>query len=176
MAPSLWQLVQSFLLIGLGAYGGGMVTIPLIQHEIVDKGHWLTFSEFSRLIAIAQMTPGPIAVNAATFVGFTQGGLAGAVVATGAVVLPGLALLVGLALFVDRLGEDGRGRAARWGVQLGVVSLILYATWNFGASVVVDRWSLALAVLSFGVLVGKEGKVHPIVVILTGGIAWSLLF
>lgn len=176
MPPSLWQLFQSFLLIGLGAYGGGMVTIPLIQHEIVHKWHWLTFPEFSRLIAIAQMTPGPIAVNAATFVGFAQGGLAGAVLATGAVVLPGLAFLVGLALCVDRARDDARGQAARWGVQLGVVSLILFATWNYGASVVVDRWSLALAVLSFVVLVAREGKVHPIVVILTGGVAWTLLF
>ncbi len=176
MPPSLWQLFQSFLLIGLGAYGGGMVTIPLIQHEIVDKWHWLTFPEFSRLIAIAQMTPGPIAVNAATFVGFTRGGLAGAVLATGAVVLPGLALLVGLAFFVGQAGNDARGLAARRGVQLGVVSLILYATWNYGASVVVDRWSLALAVLSFGVLAAREGKVHPLVVILVSGFVWTLVF
>ncbi|MDD4765809.1 MAG: chromate transporter, partial [Atribacterota bacterium] len=62
----LLDLFISFMIIGIGAYGGGMVTIPLIQHEIVVKNNWLLLDEMAEVFAIAQMTPGPIAINSAT--------------------------------------------------------------------------------------------------------------
>ncbi|MEW6711710.1 MAG: chromate transporter, partial [Candidatus Riflebacteria bacterium] len=65
MISGYLQLIKSFVVVGLGAYGGGLVTIPLIQHEIVTVQAWLTFKELASLLAIAQMTPGPIAINAA---------------------------------------------------------------------------------------------------------------
>jgi len=78
---TLVQLFLSFLLIGIGAYGGGLLTIPLIQHEIGVQQGWLSFDEIASLLAIAQMTPGPIAVNTATFVGFRISGLIGSAAA-----------------------------------------------------------------------------------------------
>lgn len=76
------QLFLSFLQIGLFSFGGGYAAMPLIQAQIVDAHGWLTMSEFTDLITISQMTPGPIAVNSATFVGINIAGIPGAIVAT----------------------------------------------------------------------------------------------
>lgn len=176
MYTTLFQLALSFALIGLGAYGGGMVTIPLIQHELVDGRHWLTFAEMARLVAIAQMTPGPIAINAATYVGFGIAGIVGSIVATAAVVLPSLTILAWLAPLIDRVRENQRTRAIQWGVQLGVVSLILFATWSYARSVITDGWSLAAAAGSFALLVALEGKLHPMAVVLAMGLLWLVCF
>ena len=76
------QLFWSFLQIGLFSFGGGYAAMPLIQGQVVTSHGWLTMSEFTDLITISQMTPGPIAVNSATFVGLKIAGIPGAVVAT----------------------------------------------------------------------------------------------
>ena len=82
-----WQLLFSFLKIGLFAFGGGYAMIPLIQAEILGQG-WLSAQEFANIVAVSQMTPGPIAINAATFVGYRILGLGGAAVATLGVIIP----------------------------------------------------------------------------------------
>ncbi len=76
------QLFLSFLQIGAFSFGGGYAAMPLIQNQIVDLHHWMNIEEFADIITISQMTPGPIAVNSATFVGLRIGGLAGAIIAT----------------------------------------------------------------------------------------------
>ena len=76
------ELFLSFLQIGLFSIGGGYAALPLIQNQVVDLKGWLTLEQFADVIAIAEMTPGPIAINAATFVGIQCAGLPGAVVAT----------------------------------------------------------------------------------------------
>src|SRR5699024_2182906 len=76
------QLFWSFLQIGLFSFGGGYAAIPLLQGQIVDRHGWLSMPEFTDLVTISQMTPGPIAINSATFVGIKIAGLAGALVAT----------------------------------------------------------------------------------------------
>lgn len=170
------QLFRSFLLIGLGAYGGGLVTIPLIQHEIVVKQQWLTFDQMASLLAVAQMTPGPIAVNTATFVGFQINGVAGAAIATFAVILPAIPILLWLAPFVDRISHNRSVLKIRKGIQLGVLSLILYATWSYGA-IAIESWlDLLLGIAAFSILVAFEGKLHPIFVILACGVVGPLFF
>ena len=82
------QLFLSFLQIGLFSFGGGYAAIPLIQGQIVDQHGWLSMAEFTDLITISQMTPGPIAINSATFVGIKIAGLPGAAVATLGCILP----------------------------------------------------------------------------------------
>ncbi len=173
---ALLQLFVSFLLIGLGAYGGGLVTIPLIQHELVNIRHWLTFQEMSQVVALAQMTPGPIAINAATFVGWKMSGLAGASAATLAVILPGLLLAAGLAPFLDRIRNNAHTQRLRMGIQLGVLSLILFAIWAYGASAIHSVQELMLAVAALLLLVLLEGRAHPLWVILGGGLAGLLIF
>lgn len=91
------QLFFSFLQIGLFSFGGGYAAMPLIQSQVVDLHHWLTLGEFTDLITISQMTPGPIAVNSATFVGIKIAGVGGAAVATLGCILPSCLLVTGLA-------------------------------------------------------------------------------
>ena len=82
------QLFLSFLQIGAFSFGGGYAAMPLIQNQVVDLHHWLSLSEFTDLVTISQMTPGPIAVNSATFVGIRIAGIPGAIVATLGCILP----------------------------------------------------------------------------------------
>lgn len=90
----LLKLFISFLKIGLFSFGGGYAALPLIQAEVVNLNHWISLSEFNDLITISQMTPGPIAINSATFVGTRIAGLPGALAATMGCVLPS-AIIVG---------------------------------------------------------------------------------
>ena len=87
------QLLLSFLQIGALSFGGGYAALPLIQQQVVELNHWLTLTEFNDLVTISQMTPGPIAINAATFVGLKAGGVLGAVTATAGCVLPSCILV-----------------------------------------------------------------------------------
>lgn len=87
------QLFFSFLQVGLFSIGGGYAAMPLIQNQIVDTHSWMTMSEFTDLITIAEMTPGPIAVNSATFVGIRIAGIAGAIAATLGCIFPSLIIV-----------------------------------------------------------------------------------
>ena len=82
------QLFWSFFQVGLFSFGGGLATMPLIQDQVVNIHHWLTLPEFTDLITISQMTPGPIAVNSASFVGMRIAGIPGSLIATFACILP----------------------------------------------------------------------------------------
>ena len=95
----LWQLFLSFIQIGTFSFGGGYATMPLIQNQVIDLYHWLSFSEFTDLITISQMTPGPIAINSATFVGIKIAGIPGAIVATVGCILPSCILVTVIAYF-----------------------------------------------------------------------------
>ena len=92
-----FQLFLSFLQIGAFSFGGGYAAIPLIQNQVVDLHHWLNLAEFTDLVTISQMTPGPIAINSATFVGTRIAGTPGALAATAGCVLPSCILVTLLA-------------------------------------------------------------------------------
>ncbi len=166
----LLQLMISFMTIGVGAYGGGMVTIPLIQKEIVEFRGWLTFEEMARIIAIAQMTPGPIAVNAATYTGFRLAGFAGASVATFAVILPAIVLMSLLIFALEKLPVQNHLDRFKKAIQPAILSLIIFAVWSFGSRSVTSPWGLVLAVAAFAVMVRFDKKIHPFMIIIASGI------
>lgn len=171
----LIPLLISFMVIGLGAYGGGLVTIPLIQHELVVSRQWLGFDEMGQMLAIAQMTPGPIAVNAATFTGFRLGGMPGAGLATVSVVLPGILILALIVPWIEKFNKNETLKKFGRGVQLGVLSLIVFAVWSYG-SAAIQGWSdLVIAVGAFLILVVFQGKIHPVLVIFAGGLLGLIL-
>ena len=91
------ELFWSFFQIGLFSIGGGYAAMPLIQHQVVDVHSWLTMTQFADIMTIAEMTPGPIAVNTATFVGIQIAGLSGAIVATLGCILPSCIIVMALA-------------------------------------------------------------------------------
>ncbi len=176
MISSYFQLIKSFMLVGLGAYGGGLVTIPLIQHEIVTVHGWLSLKELASLLAIAQMTPGPIAINAATFVGFHMGGFIGAASSTLAVVLPSISLMALVAPFVDRIQHNQHVKRVRKGFQVGVLSLIIFAAWSYGSVAISGSFDLFLAIAAFLALVAFEGRLHPLVITLACGLLGIFIF
>lgn len=102
----LLLLALAFARIGVGAFGGGISTIPLIEHELVINYGWLTPQEFNQVLALAQVTPGPIAVNAATFVGFHQGGILGSFIATASVVSAPLLVLLCVLLVMKKSSDE----------------------------------------------------------------------
>ena len=101
------QLFLSFLQIGLFSVGGGYAAIPLVQSLIVERQGWITMTEFTNLITIAEMTPGPIAVNSATFVGIRIAGLPGAVAATWGMVFSHSCIIVSVLAYIYRRYRGG---------------------------------------------------------------------
>ncbi len=173
---SLSDLFISFLIIGIGAYGGGLVTVPLIQYEMVVKYRWLTMRDMSELIAIAQMTPGPISINTATFIGFRLAGVIGSLLATSAVVLPSIVFFTLLTPLITQFKENSRFHRVNKGLQLGVLSLILFAVWSYGSVVIKGYADFGIAVIAFLLLIKCDKKLHPILIILTCGIIGLIIF
>jgi chromate transporter len=128
------------------------------------------------LLAIAQMTPGPIAINSATFVGYRIAGVLGSALASLAVIAPSVTILILLAPFIDKISKNTHVLRVRHGIQIGVLSLILYATWSYGSIAVQGWFELLIALISLCFLIYYEGKLHPIFVILAGGVCGLIFF
>ena len=99
-----WQLFYAYTKIGIFGFGGGYAMLSLIQHEVVDKYHWLSLAEFTDVIAISQMTPGPIGINSATYIGYTvTGNVWGAILATVAASLPSFLMVLAISMFFCKI-------------------------------------------------------------------------
>jgi len=179
------KLFWSFFKIGLFTIGGGYAMIPLMQREIESYG-WLTVDEFIDILAIAEMTPGALAVNTATFAGFRTAGLLGAVVATASLALPSLLIIVPLSNFWEANREHPVIIAILKGIKPAVAGLIAAAALYIGQTAlrydpllanqggVVDLRSIVIAAAAF-VAVGKL-KVDPIKTILAAGLVGLMVF
>lgn len=172
------QLFWSFLQIGLFSFGGGYAALPLIQQQVVGVHGWLTMSELTDLVTISQMTPGPIAINAATFVGTQVGGLPGAVVATLGCVFPSCVIVSILAVLYYRYRSLTAIQGTLYGLRPAVVALIasaglsilLTALWGEGGFVpaMPDLTAAVLFLCGFFVL-RRWRRVDPILVMLGCG-------
>ena len=120
-------LFACFVKIGLFTFGGGYAMIPLIQKEISEKKKWISDSDILDVVAIAESTPRPIAINAATFVGFKVGGFLGAFAATVGVVLPSFVIIYAVSFVLRRFSDLKAVRYAFLGVRAGVLALIVKA-------------------------------------------------
>ena len=124
---TLLQLFLSFIQVGLFSIGGGYAAMPLIQSQVVDHYGWLSMSEFTDLITIAEMTPGPIAVNSATFVGIRIAGVGGAIVATLGCILPSCLIVSLLAFIYYRYKQMSALQSVLASLRPAVVALIASA-------------------------------------------------
>ncbi len=122
-----FQLFLSFLQVGLFSIGGGYAAMPLIKNEVVAGHQWLTMSEFADLITIAEMTPGPIAVNAATFVGIRIGGIPGAIAATFGCLLPSCIIVSLLSFIYNKYKKLSSLQSILTALRPAVVALIAAA-------------------------------------------------
>ena len=169
----LIQLFVSFFTIGLFSFGGGYAVLSFLQQE-VERCGWMTTERFVDLIAISQSTPGPIAINMATFTGYQVGGVPGSLVATVAVSLPGMMLMIVFALFLFHFYEKPQAQAVFRGLRPAVVGLIAAAGWHI-ARVAVVNW-MALAITAVCILLIARWKIRPVPLVIGSAIAGMLLF
>lgn len=126
----LLSLFVTFFKIGAFTFGGGYAMIPLIQKEAVEKNKWVTDDDILEIIAIAESTPGPIAINAATFVGYRTCGVLGAACATFGVVLPSFAIILAISYVLDKFQNLKAVQYAFNGIRAGVLALLFKALWG----------------------------------------------
>ena len=174
------ELFITFFKIGLFTFGGGYAMLPLIQKEVLNHG-WMEIEEIINFIAVSESTPGPFAINCATYVGMETGGVLGAVCATLGVVLPSFIVILCVARFYKKFKESKIVSSVMTGLRPAVIGLIGSALvsmiltvflpngFDFGGIAIPDLLvSLAIAVV-MTVLVFK--KVHPIIIIVLSAVA-----
>ena len=173
------QLFLSFLQIGLFSFGGGYAAMPLIQGQVVEAHGWLSMSEFTDLITISQMTPGPIAINSATFVGIKIAGLPGALVATLGCILPSCVIVTFIAWLYLRYRKLDALQSVLSSLRPAVVamiasagiSILATAFWGNEGRITLagTNWTLA-AIFIVCILLLRKGKINPIWVMVLAGI------
>ena len=173
------QLFLSFLQIGLFSFGGGYAAMPLIQSQVVTAHGWLSTSEFTDLITISQMTPGPIAINSATFVGIKIAGLPGALVATIGCILPScilVTLIGGLYLKYQNVNAlqsvlNSLRPAVVAMIASAGISILVTAFWGSETHAVLaeTNWTLVI-IFAVCILLLRKFKMNPIWVMLLAGI------
>jgi len=185
----LWQLFVSYLKIGFFGFGGGYAMLSLIQNEAVVQHGWMTNAEFADIVAVSQITPGPIAINSATYVGYAVGvqsghagyGILGSVIATLAVCLPSLTLMILVARFFMRLKGNRLVEGAMRGMRPVVIGMIAAAALLLifphsdapGESNFIDAWSWLLFAAVF---IGSWRKVNPILLICLSAAAGVMIY
>lgn len=168
-------LFWSFLKIGIFGFGGGYAILALIENEVVDTYAWMTTAEFTDIVAISQATPGPIAINCATYVGYSAtDSILGSAIATFAVCLPSLILASLAARFICKFRDNKYVDAAFKGLRPAVVGLILAA----GLTLINhDNFTDYISVIIFAVVaVCSYFKVNPIFLLMLSGIAGYLIY
>lgn len=168
MIMTLIHLFLSYLKIGFFGFGGGYAMLSLIHSEVVVHNGWLTNGEFSDIVAISQMTPGPIAINSATYIGYEVAGIWGSIVATIAVCLPALTIMMLLTRFFIKLHGNPYVKGVVAGMKPVVIGMIMAAALllifphsDDGRSFI-DGWSWAIFILT---LILSARKVNPILLI-----------
>lgn len=180
------ELFWSFFQIGLFSIGGGYAAMPLIQHQVVELHPWLTLEQFSDIITISQMTPGPVAINSATFVGLQLGGLPGALVATAGCVLPSCIIVLTLAYVYYRYRGLSMVQGVLAGLRPAVVAMIASAGVTlvnlsfFGADALpaglADVDLIAVLLFAAALFVLRRWKKDPILVMAGAGAAGLVLY
>ncbi len=173
----LWELFATFCKIGAFTFGGGYAMLPMIQKEIVDEKKWATEEEVIDYFAIGQCTPGVIAVNTATFIGYNRKGILGGVVATLGVITPSVIIIIIIAAFIRNFMHIQWVQHAFAGIRVAVTVLILNA--------IIKMWKTgvknAAGMLLFGAalaaaLVADVPTILILVIVILGGIGLQALY
>ncbi|MDW7651097.1 MAG: chromate transporter [Bacillota bacterium] len=168
------ELYFAFLKIGLFSIGGGYVMLPLIQKEIIENQGWLSLTEFVDILAVAEMTPGPVAINSATFIGYSTGGFWGAAFATAGVVTPSIILIVLAVRLFNHFYENHWVQAAFTGLRPAVIALITGAAIFVAQTSVTDITSILLGAGAFTLLIYTQ--LHPILVLALSALAGIIIY
>lgn len=180
------ELFWAFIQVGLFSIGGGYAAMPLIQNQVVDTYGWLSVSEFADVVTISQMTPGPIAINAATFVGTRLGGVWGAIIATLGCILPPCFIVLLLAILYKKYknmrcvqGILNSLRPAVVGMIASAgLTIVILALWN-GNTISFNINSidfLALALIAVCIFLLRKIKLNPTFIILGAGVVGGIIY
>ena len=186
------ELFLAFFQIGLFGFGGGYAMLSMIQGEVVTSHGWLSASEFTDIVAISQMTPGPIGINSATYVGYSAaihagyghlGGILGSITATFAVVLPSFILMIAISRFFLKYQKHPMVEAVFRGLRPAVVgllaaaALVLMTSENFGSFQTGPyQFIVSVAIFLIAFIGTQKFKVSPILMIVLCGAAGFLLY
>lgn len=170
----LLRLFLSFFKIGAFSFGGGYAMLPLIEEEIIVTNQWLTHGEFIDVVAISEITPGPIAVNSATFLGYKVAGVMGSITATVAVVLPAFLIMTLIFHFINKFKESKYVGWALSGIRPVVLGLIASAAITVAKTTFIDLKSIVIAFVLFYIVTYK--KFNPILAIVLSGIMGIILY
>lgn len=168
------QLFLAFFKIGAFSFGGGYAMLPLIEREIVKRHNWISYREFTDIIGISQMTPGPIAINSATFVGYKVGGILGSAVASIGVVTMSFILVSIATHYIMKFKESKVIKSAFMGMKPALIALILSAFISLAKESYMDIKSIIIGILTLIMLLSK--KVHPIMVIVIAAMLGIVIY
>lgn len=171
----LLKLYLVFFKIGAVTFGGGYAMLPMLERELIEKRHWTTSDDLLDYYAISQVTPGVIAVNVSTFVGYKRHGILGGMCATAGIVSPSIIIITLIALFISNFQDIVWVQKALAGINVAVAALLTVAVCNFTKKTVKKWWGILFYALSFvAVYVFKISSI--IVVLVSAGlgvfIAW----
>jgi chromate transporter len=168
-------------MIGFVSFGGGYAMIPLIQEEVVYRHEWMTGAQFSDVIAVAGMSPGPIATNSAIFIGYSQAGIIGAATATLGMILPSLIIILIVGTIFYKVKQNKLMKSAFYGLRAIITGLIIYAAILFAVSndlVSSFSWHtfslITIFLVSLAALIFY--RVHPVYVIAVSGLVGVALY
>ena len=165
------QVFWTFFKIGPVTFGGGFAMIPLIEKEVVDKRNWLKKDDVTDVFALAQSVPGAIAINSATFIGHRIAGVKGAIAAMLGISLPTFLIVLPLGIAYLFFQDNPKIEAAFVSIRASIVALIIYAAIKVGKTAIIDKSTLGMFLVGTFVLF----FVHPLFVILLGGLVGSIL-
>lgn len=171
----LWDLFFTFCRIGGFTFGGGYAMLPMLQKEVVENKKWATEDELLDYFAIGQCTPGIIAVNTATFIGYKQKGVLGAIFTTAGVIFPSIVIVMAIASFLTNFSHIPQIQQAFGAIRVVVCVLIFNAVMRMGKKTVVDFFCGVLAIGAF--IFSAFFSLSPVLVVLiAGGIGFILPF
>jgi len=169
---TLWKLFVTFFLISPTTFGGGYAMIPLLEKSVTEKNKWIKKEDITDILAICQTVPGSIAVNTVSFIGFKLGGIPGAVIATLGIITPTFLIVLFLVIAFLGIQDQPIVQAVFTGIRPAIAALILFAAIRTGKRSIFDKFTMAIAIVSFILLLFVS--MHPIVVLLFGGLAGIL--
>ena len=168
-----WELFLAFARVGVMTFGGGYAMIPILEREIVDKHGWATEEELMDYYAVGQCTPGIIAVNTATFIGYKTAGSLGGIVATLGVVFPSIVIITLIAGILTNFADVPAVKSAFAGIRVCVCVLIFNAVLKLWKKAVVDKWTLVLFLAVF--LLSVFFSVSPVIFVVVCAAAGIVL-
>lgn len=164
----LLDMFVVFARIGGFTFGGGYAMLPMLQREVVNNKHWATEEELMDYYAIGQCTPGIIAVNTATFIGYKHRGLPGAIAATLGVITPSVVIITIIAAFIHNFMDLWFVKSAFAGVRACVCVLILDAVLKLSKKSIIDNVTKIIALIVF--LVAMFTNISPVLIVIAAGV------